>query len=161
VGIEDETESQGTTLLFAGTAFDGFTLGNGYAVEFFSPGFLQCDGAIPLSCGDSISSGTPSPPPPGLDARRYCTADEYAASDRVFTLDLDRPLDIDAAISGFGARRLDLFLLGSCDQDDCLAGGADTLHYAAIHAGTYTLVVDGLDPADEGPFDISVTCTDP
>jgi len=160
VGIEDETESLGTTLLYDGTPFGDFSLGSNYAVEFYSPGQLTCDDVLPISCGDSIASGPPALRP-AINGLKYCNADGYTAAERVFALDLDRPLDLEASISGFGARQLDLFLLGSCNQDDCLAGGADTLNFAAIHAGTYYLVVDGLDPADEGPFNISVTCTDP
>jgi hypothetical protein len=54
---------------------------------------------------------------------------------------------------------LDLFLLGSCDENDCITHGDVGLVAAPLSAGTYYLVVDGYE-GDACPFTLTVTCGD-
>lgn len=160
VGIEGESQQFGSALLVEGDASGGFALGDGYAVEFRSPGTLNCAAAVPLSCGEALASAIPPDLVP-TNALTYCSQNEYAAAEQVFTVEVDRPLDIEATISGFGSRGLDLFLLGSCERNDCVTGGMDSIRHFATEAGTYALAVDGADVTDAGPFDISLNCADP
>ncbi|MBD3366885.1 MAG: hypothetical protein GF405_01770 [Candidatus Eisenbacteria bacterium] len=65
----------------------------------------------------------------------------------VFTLDEPPGLD------------LDLFLLGSCDENDCLAFASSSFGYTFSEPGTYYLVVDGYE-GDAGEFALWIDCTD-
>lgn len=159
IGIEDETETRGIELLRWGFPHPQLALRDSYTVDFIPPSLLECGAAVPIGCGDTLSEGPP-PIPPDPGASNYCGIGGYEAAERVFRLDVDRPLEIDAALSGLGGRNLDLFLLGACDEHTCVDGGADALDFDVPGPGSYYLAVDGLDPADEGPFDLSVQCTD-
>jgi hypothetical protein len=57
---------------------------------------------------------------------------------------------------------LDLFLLASCDENDCLQGSFTVFTEQitrCVSAGTYYIVIDGFNGAI-CPFDITISCTD-
>jgi hypothetical protein len=54
---------------------------------------------------------------------------------------------------------LDVFILGSCDENDCLAHGDATAMTGCLESGTYYIVVDGYNGAESG-FTLSVECVD-
>ena len=57
---------------------------------------------------------------------------------------------------------LGLFLLGSCSSCDCLGGGTTTVTADSLPAGTYYVVVEGLDASDDdATFDLTLECIDP
>lgn len=160
VGIESHDESAGFGLVYRDEVAEGFAVTDYYAVEFTPPQLLACDTAIPISCGETLVAEPPALPS-APDSRVYCASGSYRAAETVFRLELDRPLDVEVSISGFDGRDLDVFFLDGCREVDCRAGGRDRLLHEVEQAGTYFLVVDGLESADEGPFEISVECFDP
>jgi hypothetical protein len=161
VGVEDETETHGMTLLFAGTDYDDFSIDGNYAVEFYPPNNLDCAGAVAVSCGDSLDSSLPGTGT-GEDARHYsCSTEEYGALERVFELEIDRVLEVQAALSGFAPRDLSLFLLDECGEQHCLEGGGPAVQQEILSGKTLYLSVDGLEQSDEGPFHLDITCSDP
>jgi hypothetical protein len=66
-----------------------------------------------------------------------------------------------------GGCDLDLFLLGSCDETDCLyysgTVGTEEIITGCLEPGTYYIVVDGYGssvPGAECPFEITVNCVE-
>jgi hypothetical protein len=128
---------------------------------------LDCAGATPLTCGEvgSGANGT------GGSVVNYgCTTLSYdGASEVVYEICVaaDTFLQVDMNYTHTsGANDLDLFLLGSCSESDCIdyeAGVDGTEHVEAnVTAGTYYVVVDGWNGlADGSPHTVSVTCDAP
>ncbi len=52
----------------------------------------------------------------------------------------------------------DIWLLGSCDEADCLTVGENDLTYIAVEGGTYYVVVDGHTYNPDCIYDLTVTC---
>jgi len=116
-----------------------------------------CDSALPLGCGSRVRDVTP---PPAASTDRYgCTSPPHHAQERVYQIDLPADATLHAVLSKTHGRELHLFLLESCDEiAGCILGGESILHAPMLHPGTYYLVVDGLDQADEGTFTLEVNC---
>ena len=75
----------------------------------------------------------------------------------VYRLEVTADLQLWAGLSGLGTNDLDLFLLGSCDANTCIAG-ANTEMQVLLPAGVYWLVVDGYgttNPAS-GPYTLTL-----
>jgi len=110
---------------------------------------LDCSGAIPFACGmsytDTHNSGANS-------ANDYCGLGGFyggAGGEHVFEFTLASSQQVTIQLSGT-IDALDLFLLASCDENDCLAwstnSGTEEI-VACLGPGTYYAVADtGLDP---------------
>jgi PKD repeat protein len=158
VGIEDGTEADGLQCLYNNTASGGFSLADGYAVEFtYGTPVLVCTSATALPCGATLTNITSS----HSDAvTGYgCNANTYDGDEEVFELTLATMQNVDVTLSNFGSERVDVFLLGGCDElRTCLAWGDTALSYDRLPAGTHYIVVDGERNGDTGPYDLALEC---
>ena len=117
---------------------------------------LDCTSALEVFCGDVVS-GTTIGGPMNVDVYS-CTGWTESGPEAVYYITLPGPAnwDLTAAISNLGAD-LDIFVLGSCDESDCLAYGDVTATANDLAPGTYYIVVDGYNGA-ESDFTLEVTC---
>ena len=102
-------------------------------------GNLNCSGAPILNVGPTNSTTV------GLtnNVNQYsCWADTYNGPEKVYRIVLNSTGKIVVDISNCDSG-LDLFLLGSCEENDCLTWGQSGLSYDNAAPGTYYLVVDG------------------
>jgi len=133
-------------LLLAGLLF--MTVGEGIALDCDPP-------AGTLGCGDVVSGDTGN----GInDTEDYACGKGPVYTGRELVYELINPLDQDVTVELQNAEAgLEIFLLNTCDESDCLPGGSSVTCQRDLAAGTYFLVVDGVDGA-EGAFDLEVTC---
>jgi hypothetical protein len=87
-----------------------------------------------------------------------CSGWSETGGEVVYELVLPGPTDyiIHATVDPGGCD-LDIFLLASCDEGDCLDYGDTSLTFGPVPPGTYYIVVDGYDGA-ECPFTLTVAC---
>ena len=117
----------------------------------------DCAGAQTISCPYSATDSTAGG---STEFSAYgCSNDAFMGSEKIYRIDLTSTTQLDVALSNFGARDLEVMLLGSCDACSCISHGSTLSEI--LQPGTYFLVVDGYTPADDGTFSIDVTCTDP
>lgn len=127
-----------------------------------SRGLLDCVGAVELSCGDAVA-GTNVGAANYVGSYGCASALPYDQSGEVvYTFTLDAQWNATITLAGMTCD-LDLFLLGSCDEGDCLAysaGVSDEVIAACLPPGTYYVVVDGYGSStpNECAFDISLAC---
>jgi len=117
---------------------------------------LDCSGAIPISCGDVVAGDNSG----GVDnANVYsCVSWNETGPDAVYELTLATDQIVTVGISNLQAD-LDVFILSSCSENDCVAYGDAGFTTDCLPAGTYYIVVDGYNGA-MSTFDLSVTCGD-
>jgi len=115
---------------------------------------LYCGDALEPDCGDGVD---------GSNVGLNSTADSYSCvgwsetgGEVVYELVLTGATIVSATLSDMSAD-LDVFLLGSCDEGDCLEYGDNSLTSDCLDPGTYYIVVDGYYGA-ESDFTLSVTC---
>jgi len=117
---------------------------------------LDCTGAIPIACGDVVNGTNIG----GVNNVDYysCVGWNESGPEVVYEFVVTDPdcYSLTAAISGMTAD-LDVFILGSCDEDDCLTYGNVSATTDCLEPGTYYIVVDGYDGA-ESDFTLEVTC---
>ena len=133
------------------------------AAEVLTRGNLDCSAAIPITVGETIWSS---------NVGGHTNVDGYPACDSVwseeggeavFELTVDGPSCRDIGISLWyrpDLYDLDWFLLGSCDEADCIEYDDYCYFVDCIDPGTYYLVVDGYQ-GDECEFVISVYDNEP
>jgi hypothetical protein len=118
---------------------------------------LDCSGAISISCNDEVQGTNVGAP---NNVTYYCDGASWTESggEAVFELDLPGPgnTTVVATISD-NACDLDLYILGSCDEDDCLGWQDVTAAAHNLPPGAYYIVVDGYNSA-ECPFTLTVEC---
>jgi hypothetical protein len=119
--------------------------------------YLDCSAPELLPCGSVVSSNN------GLG--HYDVEWYYGCSpiwreqgpEVLYELPIPGPdIDLTLTLSDLTAD-LDLFLLGSCSEDDCLADGQDEISIHLDDAGTYYVVVDGYQGAI-GDYTLTVEC---
>jgi hypothetical protein len=121
-----------------------------------SRGALDCTGAIPIACGDVYTGDTTGG---AMNVATYdCTSWNEGGPEVVHVLELPYLGKINAVISGLSSD-LDVFLLGSCEEADCLAYGNTSFTTDCLDPGTYYIVVDGYGTA-AGPYTLTVNCTE-
>jgi hypothetical protein len=119
---------------------------------------LDCTDAIPISCG-AIVQGTNVGAPQNVDYYS-CSAWQESGGEVVYELTLDGPdYWIVAAMLTPEGCDLDVFFLGSCDENDCIAYGDATAVANDIGPGTYYIVVDGYMGA-ECDFTLEIDCVE-
>ncbi len=120
-------------------------------------GLLDCSAAIPLTCGETIY-GTNVGAPSNVVAYG-CDFYDDEGPEVVYELTIDGTSNVafSAALATMDPD-VDLYLLASCDESDCIEAGDRFLYAADIAPGTYYLVVDGFNPSDAGPFEIQTEC---
>jgi hypothetical protein len=119
---------------------------------------LDCGGAQVLSCGDVVQ---------GDNAVGHSRVSRYWCSqclmtdpgrEVVYKLVLDDFASVTASLTE-EAVPFDVFLLGSCNEHNCIACGDNSFVTQTIPHGTYYLVVDGSYEGLTGSFTLSVDCS--
>ncbi len=119
---------------------------------------LDCTNAIPINCGDVVT-GDNTGMPNNVDLYSCTTWDESGGEVVYeFVLPAGVCYEVTATISDLFAD-LDVFFLGSCDENDCLTYGNTTYTTACLEPGTYYIVVDGYGGA-ESSFTLTVDCVE-
>jgi len=118
---------------------------------------LDCTDAIPIGCGDVVEGSNVGAP---RNVYLYsCNEWFQDGGEVVYELVLPGPglWTMSAALSDMTCD-LDIFLLGSCDEDDCITAGGAMIAATELQ-GTYYIVVEGYN-FDECPYVLSVTCAE-
>lgn len=152
-----------TTMAFAAKEDEALQPGG------FGPGgLLDCSGAVSVTCGDSSTNsagpGVGNVDNYGCSGLLYNNAEEF-----VYELCVGATGVVDLTMTythNSTTNDLDLWLLGSCDENDCLLGSTATSGTENINtnlaAGTYYVVVDGWGGRQDGSaHTLTVTCDTP
>ncbi len=122
---------------------------------------LDCSAAIPVRIGDFLSSDNTGA---NSDVDYYSCQGWYeSGGEVVFELTIDESGPRSVAISvghDDNGCDLDLFVLGSCDADDCLDFSSAYGVFDLSGPGTYYIVVDGYN-GTECPFTLTIVDTSP
>jgi len=125
--------------------------------EILTRGNLDCSGAVPIAIGQTIWSSNVGGPT-NVDGYPACGIPwSEEGGEAVFELTIDEPCS-DIGISLWyrpDLCDLDWFLLGSCDEGDCVEYDDYSWPVSCLDPGTYYLVVDGSD-GDECEFVLAV-----
>lgn len=159
IGIESDLGGTGLRVAYNGAVSGGANLRDSYAILFYPAQIASCGSATPIACATPTAGTTVG----GTTATSSygCTAGSYTGNERIYQVTVPALAQLDAAITGLGARNLDVFLLRQgCDGlIDCVAGGGDTIAPTLVEPGTYYLLIDGLTPADDGAFTLTLGCS--
>lgn len=117
---------------------------------------LDCSAAIPISCGIMYSGASSTAS--SLIGTYGCNSWTETGPERVHTIVPDANGTITATISNFTGD-LDVYILGSCDPNDCLGTvSSSSATYPNVIAGnTYYIVVDADDGSGSG-YNLVVSC---
>jgi len=165
------TFAMSAALLLASSAFAEVKQDHGSIV--IQGGALDCTGAVALTCGDvgagQIGLG-------GAVGLYGCTTLQYGlCSEAVYEICVGATdnLTVTVNYTHNGTNNdLDAFLLGSCNEADCLdsstgVSGVEVLGPQAVAPGTYYVVVDGWNSTGgigrcaDGTHTVSVACASP
>lgn len=122
-------------------------------------GLLDCSNAIDAGCGFTYSGTN------GIGVNNVaayaCQPYDESGPELVFALNVGATSNVDIIMDTDGTD-LDLFLLASCDENDCIGSSAsidhEEIHMVCLDAGTYYVVVDGY-AGNVGNFSLSIGCT--
>jgi len=120
-----------------------------------SSGYLDCSSATVIGCNSTLY-GEETSGWPNVDYYS-CVFWTETGGERVYELTVEAYTRIIVSLEPIQGDP-DVFLLGSCDEADCLAVGEDGLTYLAIEGGVYYIVVDGHLDGPDCVFDLTVTC---
>ena len=122
-------------------------------------GLLDCTAAVPIACGDIDVPGTTVGAPSNVSSYS-CNSWTESGPEMVYELIIPEGVcyEVTATVVPDGCD-LDLYFLGSCDEDDCLTYGDSSLTTSCLEAGTYYIVVDGYNGA-ECAYTLSVECVE-
>lgn len=154
IGIENAAGNDGIQIAAGGVIFPTVAIIASSAIEFRPPSILaaNCASVPSITCG--ITNGTS--PAAGPNVRTYgCGSGNYGAQEAVYNLTLAQPSRVTVSLTA--ATALAVFLVQQCNEYDCIRGPS-TNFTVNLTSGTYTLVVDGLTPADQGAFTLDVAC---
>jgi hypothetical protein len=116
---------------------------------------LDCSNAIPITCGESVT-GTTVGQPNNVDY--YSCAGWYEpGGEVVYELLLTDCYRLTVSLSDTTGDP-DVFVLESCDEDDCLAYGDDSVVTQCLWWRTYYVVVDGYHSAPDCTYTLTVEC---
>ncbi len=119
---------------------------------------LNCSGAIPLQCGVAYTGPSSSA---SSNVTYYgCNTWTETGPERVHTITTTQTGTISAVISNFSGD-LDVYILGSCDPNDCLGTvSSSSASYSNAPPGTYYIVVDADDGSNSGyTIVVNAQCT--
>jgi hypothetical protein len=122
----------------------------------------ECVGAVSISCGETVTGNNGGPAHTNaIDTYPTCTTwdesgPEYAIS---FTAAADE--EVNVLLSVAGHENLDIFVLkdenGECEGTDCIAFGANGLHFTSEQGEEYLILVDGYAGGQDN-FSVTVEC---
>ncbi len=118
-------------------------------------GLLDCTNAVTITCPATVDGNNTGAP---NDVEQYsCTLWVESGGELVYALTLENTCyQVTATLSNMTAD-FDVFILGSCDEADCLTYGDSSATTSCLVPGTYYIVVDGYNGAT-GTFTLDVTC---
>jgi len=120
----------------------------------------SCSEAIPITCNSVYSGNTTNYP---MNIETYsCTSWTESGPEIIYELNLDTDYtSISATLSDLSTD-LDIFVLASCDPDDCVSFGDYAAHLTGspIQHGIYYYIVDGYN-GDSGSYTLELSCTQP
>ena len=118
---------------------------------------LDCTNAIPINCGDVVTGNTYT----NTNVVEYysCVGWQETGGEVVYELTLDPPdcYVVTATLSDYTGDP-DVFILGSCDENDCLTYGNTTATTSCLEPGTYYVVVDAYYYNADADYTLTVTC---
>jgi hypothetical protein len=163
--MEWTTEGKGETMRFATIAIAAILVFATLAVavekkEHADPtewtrGLLDCTNAVPVVCGGVYDGDNANAP---NNVEQYsCTTWTESGGEIVYTLDLGGTFSVTATLSNMTAD-FDVFMLGSCEEADCLTYGDSNCTYE-FGPGTLYIVVDGYYGAT-GTFTLTIDCVE-
>jgi len=126
------------------------------SAEILMRGDLDCSGAIPIAVGETIWTNN-FDSPKNVPGYPVCIDWDEPGGEVVFELTIDEPCS-DIGISLWYRPDffdLDWFLLGSCDEDDCIEYDDYGWYVDCLDPGTYYIVVDDYED-DQCVFVLSV-----
>ncbi|MCD4689984.1 hypothetical protein K8S17_00830, partial [bacterium] len=122
-------------------------------------GLLDCSVAIPIYCGTIDLPGTTIGAASNVSSYSCNTWNE-SGPEVVYEFVIPTGICYEVAISiDPDGCDLDLYLLGSCDENDCLDYGDSSIVTNCLEEGTYYIVVDGYNDA-ECAYTLTVECTE-
>lgn len=120
-------------------------------------GGSPCDNAMVLACDDVVEGST-------VGGNSYwdaysCTSWPETGPEVVYSLMVDENVtSFTATLSNLEGGDLDVFILGSCDANDCLASGNfEATLESPVPGQQYYVVVDGYN-GGEGSYTLSIEC---
>jgi len=119
---------------------------------------LDCTNAIPINCGDLVSGDNTGLPD---NASAYsCVGWAETGGEVVYEFVIPAGVcyEVTVALTPNGCD-LDVFFLGSCDENDCITYGDSGFTTGCLEPGTYYVVVDGYNGAG-CPFELELTCVE-
>ena len=120
---------------------------------------LDCTSAPALPCDSTVSGDTIGDP---NDANQYAGVNgTWDGSEEIWEITLTAPTNIDIYLENHPGRQMALFLLDSCNVNNVVQGGLGEIHENGLPAGTYWVVVDGENQADNGAYDLRLRCSAP
>ncbi len=145
----------GETYYIVVDADDGSGSGYDLLVDCAQP-LLDCANAVELTCGVTYTAGSSTAP--SLVTYFGCNTWTETGPERVHKITPTTNGTITASISNFSGD-MDVYILGSCDPDDCLGTvtSSDATYSNAVAGETYYIVVDSDSGSGSG-FDLVVTC---
>jgi len=124
-----------------------------------SRGLLDCSEAIPVTCGATIHGSNVGWPSNVVNYGCDCYFDE--GPEAVYEIAIGGAANVSfRAMIVSSDVDVDLYLLSSCDEGDCIECGDELLYASDIAPGTYYLVADGYYAYDEGTYEIQTDCFD-
>lgn len=123
-------------------------------IDQYNP--LDCSNTIPLSCGVTYSGAASSSS--SMVGSYGCNSWTESGPERIHSVIPSANGTITATLSNFSGD-LDVYILGSCDPDDCLGtvGSSSATFTGAVAGQTYYIVVDA-DDGSGSAYDIVVDC---
>jgi hypothetical protein len=121
---------------------------------------LDCSGATAIACGGAAAGDNTGAV---NNVTLYsCAPYNESGGEVVYVLTLGSESIVNVVLNINTAADLDLFLLGSCDESNCITASAGITNIESLSSclqpGTYYIVVDGYNGAASS-FSVSVTCT--
>lgn len=162
IGIENVDGTDGAEISAGGAQHPGVpaTIAANYAIDFTPPPLLiaLCPSIPEITCG--TTNGSLPDALPGNVQRYGCGAATVGANEQVYSFVVAEPSVVNATVTAGTARNLRLYLLGSCNETNCIRGGtALTTGDVLLAPGRYYVVVDAAAIVDEGTFTLDLSCT--
>ncbi len=156
-GIREHNEMPGTNTSCAGN-IPWTTWMNGYTtcVNGGSPIVLDCSNAVTLTCGVTYSG--PSSTAISAVTSYACNTWTETGPERVHKITATGTGTLTAQLSNYTGD-LDVYILGSCDPNDCLGTvGPDNANFSNAIAGQVYYIVVDADDGSGSAYDLVVTC---
>ncbi len=141
---------------FAQAYVEAFESSLGFTCTGSTPPVLDCQNAVALTCGVTYSGGASTAP--SAISTYGCNFWTETGPERVHTIVADGNGKLKASLTNYTGD-LDVYILGSCDPNDCLGTvyPDSAVVSNAVAGSTYYVVVDA-DDGSGSAYDLVVTC---